>query len=105
MLKYILILFFFVSLFACSITPMKPRAMHLDGVLVCVYGTHPDSNCFGPGFGRVIGTEGNSTIIVEGYLYKGKIIFNSPGALGHELIHLLNQRYSDLIWNPDAIGD
>ncbi|MBU1621813.1 MAG: hypothetical protein KJ604_20345 [Gammaproteobacteria bacterium] len=44
-------------------------------------------------------------ITVEGYLYKGKLIFSSPGALGHEMIHLLNEKYSNLVWNPDKIGE
>jgi len=84
---------------------MHPKALRLDNILIWVYEQHPESNRFGPGFGRVIGTGGNKTITVEGYDYKGKIIFNSPGALGHELIHLLNQKYPELVWNPDAVGD
>ena len=86
-------------------TPMKPMFFKLDNIKVDVYALHPDSNRFGPGFGRVIGTGGNGKIIVEGYLYKGKLVFSSQDALGHELIHLLNEKYPELVWNPDKIGE
>jgi hypothetical protein len=103
-MKPILYIVLIALLFGCS-TGMQPKVLHLKDITVLVYERHPDFNRFGPGFGGVIGTGGDSTITVEGYLYKGKVVLSSPGALGHELIHLLNQTYPGTIWNPDAIGD
>jgi len=101
-MKWILLV---LLLFGCSWQPMKPMFFELKDFRVEVYSKHIDKHRYPPGFGYIIGTGGNKRIIVEGYMYKGKLIFQHPGALGHELWHLINQKYPKLVWNPDKIGD
>lgn len=47
-----------------------------------------------------VGCASRDEVWVLGYLYKGKIIINSE-VLGHEMWHIIQQRYPDKIHNPD----
>lgn len=44
---------------------------------------------------------GESEVLVSGYWYQGKLVFDRPETLGHEIIHILNWEYPDIITNPD----
>ena len=43
-----------------------------------------------------------SEILVSGHYYQGKLVFDRPATLGHEIIHILNWEYPELIADPDS---
>jgi hypothetical protein len=53
--------------------------------------------------GRVLGWAFSDRIATPGRFYKGKLYFEKPSNLGHEIWHILHDEYPDLIWDPDEL--
>jgi hypothetical protein len=47
----------------------------------------------------------NNLVVVEGYLYKEKIIIRNRSALGHEIANLLHCQYKDVFFNHELLKE
>jgi len=85
--------------FSCTQRMPKPETFP-----ICLKVTVSDLSGIRQGYNGMafLMKSGQSEVLVSGYLKKGLIYFDKLDVLGHEVVHVLNWEYPELITDPDT---